>query len=144
MSILFYIPTPTPPTEPDNYFNESWWEGAGGVGATWSVDRWVPNIIAGRVWLVPVANSPIGNWRLGYDPVSMDITLDDILGGSSTFEITLVFDNGSDPSVSSVPLSDGQTYDFDLSAGGDSVNSLSVTNDASGEFLSITNIVFHT
>ena len=90
---------------------------------------------------------PDGGWETGYDPVSVDITVDDILpDGTSTFTISLNMSNGASASVSGVVLNSGETYNLDCSSAGDTVVSLEVINETGavgGINHSITDIVFY-
>jgi len=75
----------------------------------------------------------------------MDVTVDDIPGGSSTFAFQLNMTNGSSVSISTIPLSNGQTYSFDVSSAGDTPTNFVLDNLAGGgNGMSITNIVFYT
>jgi hypothetical protein len=91
----------------------------------------------------PITSGPNAGWNIGYNPTSVDITLDDITGGSSTFQFIMTFASGSTfIMVDNIPLSNGQTYSFDVT-GGETVEVLYVENKAGGgDVHSITNIVF--
>ena len=129
---------PSPPSG-DNFFDNTYWDDGTPV-ATWTGVKWTPGVFDSQIIL-----SDIGVWAAGYDPVSMDITIDDIQGGSGNFAIEVAMDNGGSPVDTGVPISDGGTYSMDLSAGGDTPTNINMQNEAgAGNGFSITNIVFYT
>ena len=86
------------------------------------------------------------SWTPSFAPVWVDITIDNITGGSSTFEFNMPFKVGTDPIIrTGIALSNGQTYRYRCDTGGSEPDFLRVENEAGGgNNFSITNIVFNT
>jgi len=122
-----------------NYFDNTFWAPVNAFSGTWTGSVWTQGFLPAVVWL-----APIGVWNVGFNPVSMDITLDNSEFGSATYDFQIQFTNAPSPvQHNSVgPITDGQTVNLSLVAGGDTPFELQV--DAPGvDFFEITNIVFY-
>ncbi len=130
----------SPDTGIDNFFDNTYWSPLFGSWATWDGSEWDSTNQFGTQAL---GLEPLGGWESGYDPISVDITLGNI-GGSDTFDVAVLFDNGSDVTVSGVVISDGVPYSMDLTSGGDTINRITLLNSGTGTgTFSLTDLVWY-
>lgn len=104
----------------DAWFDNTYWAGsAGGLFGVWSTDHWETS----GTFAYTIQLDPVGGWGAGFTGSVMQITLDNITGGSGTFTFKLDSQSGQDVEVTGISMSDTDTYDFDISAfTGDIVN----------------------
>jgi hypothetical protein len=98
----------------DHFFDDQYWTP---FYSTWDAANYEWDSVGGYIYQFPRTDGVPGDWTAGYTKDYVTFTLDNITGGSDTFDFYFYGGGGSSPITSTgVTVNDGESVTLNISA----------------------------